>query len=339
MKCCFFALRMIRQQGEKTVAFAIMRATKISGMGSVASALKHCYRDRETPNANQLLTPQNDHAGAKSTDQAMGELREQLPDKYRKDAVLVVEYMMTASPEWFQGASNQQKLDFFNESVGWLVDKYGVENVITATVHKDETTPHLSAFVVPKTADGRLSAKEFIGNKEKLSADQTSYAKRVESLGLERGVQRSRATHQQIGKYYSALNQPEKKITITADELKSQVLDKNSFVSLVLSKTVETPPIIAQRLSDKANAVIEPLAAVAAVRAQDGRRIKQLTHTVNQQQKTIERLEKPFQGLNEKQTEQVLSAVDKVAEKIRMEPPEQLNNKLPNPGRGRSRRL
>ncbi len=39
--------------------YAIMRCKKLTGMGSVASALQHCYRERETPNANAERTPEN----------------------------------------------------------------------------------------------------------------------------------------------------------------------------------------------------------------------------------------------------------------------------------------
>ena len=38
------------------MAFAIMRAKKLNSMGTVAAALQHCYRDRETPNADQERT-------------------------------------------------------------------------------------------------------------------------------------------------------------------------------------------------------------------------------------------------------------------------------------------
>ncbi|WP_308370368.1 plasmid recombination protein, partial [Serratia marcescens] len=79
--------------------------------------------------------------------------RERLPEKRRKDAVLAVEYVMTASPEWWNTASSDQQQGFFTRSGEWLADKYGADNIVTATVHRDELTPHLSAFVVPRTAD------------------------------------------------------------------------------------------------------------------------------------------------------------------------------------------
>ncbi len=80
--------------------YAIMRCKELTGMGSVASALQHCYRERETPNANAERTAENYCSVSKSTDQAMGRVGELLPETSRNDGVLAVEYGMTASPEW-----------------------------------------------------------------------------------------------------------------------------------------------------------------------------------------------------------------------------------------------
>lgn len=190
------------------MAFAIMRCKKLVTMGNVASSLKHCYRERETPNADSARTPENDHREAKGTDEAMGKLRALLPEKRRKDAVLAVEYLMTASPEWWKTATQDQQKQFFDRSLKWLGDKYGADRIVTATVHRDETSPHLSAFVVPLTKDGRLSAKDYIGNKSQMSQDQTAYAEAVRDLGLERGIERSKATHTTIRDYYSRVASP-----------------------------------------------------------------------------------------------------------------------------------
>ena len=81
-------------------------------MGSVAASMQHCYRERNTHNADQERTPDNQHLVAKSTDEAMGKLRALLPEKRRKDAVLAVEYVMTASPEWFAQATPEQEQAF-----------------------------------------------------------------------------------------------------------------------------------------------------------------------------------------------------------------------------------
>jgi hypothetical protein len=193
------------------MAYAIMRCAKLKSMGSVASSLKHCFRERETPNADAQKTPDNEHGEAARTSEAMGKLREMLPEKRRKDAVLMVEYLMTASPEWWKTASADQQAEFFRESRAWLDAKFGAQNVVVATVHRDETSPHLSAFVVPLTRDGRLSAREFIGNKAQMSLDQTTYAQRVQHLGLERGLERSKARHTPIREFYGRVALPMQK--------------------------------------------------------------------------------------------------------------------------------
>ena len=190
------------------MAYAIMRCKKLASAGSVASALRHCYRERETPNADADRTPQNEHGAAASTDEAMGKLRAILPAKRRKDAVLAVEYMMTASPEWWGQTTAAQHAGFFKQSKDWLARKFGADRVFVATIHNDETSPHLSAFVVPLTADGRLSAKELIGGRAQLSEDQTTYAEAVRHLGLERGLEGSKARHTTIAQYYARVGMP-----------------------------------------------------------------------------------------------------------------------------------
>ncbi|UTJ60370.1 plasmid recombination protein [Klebsiella michiganensis] len=73
-------------------------------------------------------------------------------------------------------------------------------------VHRDEATPHFFAFVVLLTDDGRLSAKEFIGNRSKMRDGQSSYAKSGKKLRLERGIEGSRTTHHTVQHYYKSLS-------------------------------------------------------------------------------------------------------------------------------------
>ncbi|NMX48139.1 plasmid recombination enzyme, partial [Pseudomonas sp. WS 5407] len=196
------------------------------------ASLQHCYRERETHNADQERTPDNQHLGAKSTDEAMGKLRALLPEKRRKDAVLAVEYVMTASPEWFDKATPEQEKEFFQRSLQWLADKYGADRIVTASIHRDEATPHLSAFVVPLTQDKRLSAKEFIGSRDKMRADQSSYAGGVADLVLERGIEGSKATHQTIQQHYAAVERGVKPLAvITPKAVEPRVLRKGLFSS------------------------------------------------------------------------------------------------------------
>lgn len=251
--------------------FAIMRCKKIKTAGSVAASLQHCFRERETPNANPELSPENRHFAARSSDEAMGRLRELLPEKRRKDAVLAVEYVMTASPEWWQEASEWKQEKFFERSLEWLEAKYGKDRVIVATVHQDELTPHLSAFVVPLTADGRLSAKEFVGNRETLRTDQSTYAQAVEKLGLSRGLRGSPATHQRVKTYYAAIQAPAEHPVLRPEGLTPQVLRKG-----LLRNELETPVQVVARINKSMHEAYAP----ALAGAQEARQAKELARNM-----------------------------------------------------------
>ncbi|WP_272673728.1 MULTISPECIES: MobV family relaxase [unclassified Providencia] len=296
------------------MAFAIMRAKKLNGMGAVAASLQHCYRDRDTPNADAERTADNDHRAAQSTDEAMGKLRELLPEKRRKDAVLAVEYVMTASPEWWTQATSEQQADFFDQAHKWLADKYGADRIVTATIHRDETSPHLSAFVVPLTADGRLSAKDFIGNRSKMTADQTSFAKAVQHLGLERGIERSRATHTSIKQHYAAIEKGTKsEVTITPEALEPRAYKREGLAEkLRLSTRVESTEAVAARLTGAVNEGFAGTIANAAESAQNARRAREMQKTMVDQQKKLKTLQEPFKGLSHDQVKDVLALAMKM---------------------------
>ena len=294
----------VRQnEGVSMANYAIMRCKKLTGMGSVASALQHCYRERETPNADAERTPENYCSVSQSADEAMGKLRELLPEKRRKDAVLAVEYVMTASPEWWNEATSRQQAEFFARSEQWLENKYGKDRVVAAGVHRDEATPHLSAFVVPLTQDGRLSAKEFIGGRSKMRDDQSTYAESVKKLGLERGIEGSRATHQTVQHYYESINRGTRsQVSISPEALEPRVLRKGIF-----TKDVEDQAAVAKRLSQAVNDGFAGTVAMASQSAQNAKRARELQKTMDSQQKRLQSVTEPFKGLSREQMTQILT--------------------------------
>ncbi|SXU22565.1 Plasmid recombination enzyme [Klebsiella pneumoniae] len=292
-----------QNEGVSMANYAIMRCKKLTGMGSVASALQHCYRERETPNADADRTPENHCSVSQSADEAMGKLRELLPEKRRKDAVLAVEYVMTASPEWWNEATPRQQAEFFARSEQWLENKYGKDRVVAAVVHRDEATPHLSAFVVPLTQDGRLSAKEFIGGRSKMRDDQSTYAESVKKLGLERGIEGSRATHQTVQHYYESINRGTRsQVSISPEALEPRVLRKGIF-----TKDVEDQAAIAKRLSQAVNDGFAGTIAMASQSAQNAKRARDLQKTMDSQQKRLQSVTEPFKGLSREQMTHILT--------------------------------
>lgn len=274
------------------MAYAIMRSKKLVGMGSVAASLQHCYRERETHNADAARTPQNKHRAAHTTDEAMGKLRALLPEKRRKDAVLAVEYVLTASPDWWGQASKEHQRQFFENAQQWLTDKYGVDRVIVATEHQDETSPHLSAFVVPLTPDGRLSAKQFIGDRRQMTADQTSYARCMADLGLERGIEGSRAHHQTIKDFYAQIEQPAKHMEIDPAATEPQVLKKGFFTS-----THEGSELVAKRLTQTVQQTYAPAVEAAKMAASERRRAAEMAKTAQALAKEKKALQQELDGL------------------------------------------
>lgn len=107
--------------------------------------------------------------------------------KPRSNSVLALDTIYTASPEFFQGKTNQQNDDFFKDCLQFHENHFG--HIISAVIHYDETTPHLHIISVPLTPDNRLSARDVIGNKAKMSKTQDSFFEQVgKSYGLERGI-------------------------------------------------------------------------------------------------------------------------------------------------------
>ncbi len=83
---------------------------------------------------------------------------------------------------------------------------YG-DRVIKAVMHLDEATPHIHATLVPLDDKGKLNCRAmFGGSRHTLTELQTDYAKSVEKLGIERGLQGRRATHQEVAKFYAIID-------------------------------------------------------------------------------------------------------------------------------------
>ena len=87
----------------------------------------------------------------------------------RSDSVRLVEALVTASPEFFRGKKKAEIKAFFQKAVTFIQQHQDPKTIISAAVHMDEKTPHMHLSFVPLTEDGRLCAKEILGNKKKLT--------------------------------------------------------------------------------------------------------------------------------------------------------------------------
>ena len=74
--------------------------------------------------------------------------------KLRKDYVQAVELLASLPP-----GSGVAEDEFFAAAVAWAGGRYGVENLMSAVVHRDEAAPHLHVLVLP-LVDGKLRGGE-----------------------------------------------------------------------------------------------------------------------------------------------------------------------------------
>ena len=202
--------KRLRQGSRAPRSFAILRVGKIKTKGHLGAALGHNFRERDTPNAD--LDRKGDNLVLKGPGTGKGVMEawdDRAPEKVRKNAVHALEYFVGGSPEKIHAMSREDQDAYFRRALDWLEKRHGAENVLSAVIHRDETTPHMQALVIPLDARGKLNARELVGGKAKLSQMQTEFAQEVgQPFGFERGQERSKATHQTIKEYYGRANTP-----------------------------------------------------------------------------------------------------------------------------------
>ena len=188
-------------RGGNKVGYAVVHMMKIKS-GAVGGIQSHNNREHEPKtNPDVDMSRSEDNYDLIPCDNYKRSIKEKLSNlvegsrAIRKDAVVVCNFIVTSDNETMDALGADRQREFFQDSVKWFSNRYGADRVLNATVHMDETTPHLHIGVMPITQDGRLSAKA-IFTKTEMKAIQTEFARDVgEKYGLERGVEGSERTH------------------------------------------------------------------------------------------------------------------------------------------------
>jgi 5S rRNA maturation endonuclease (ribonuclease M5) len=206
---------------------AVFRIEKLKSWGEVGAAGAHNLRLRETRNANPNVK-NIEIVGPPPGVSVVEFAKEKLTGlTIRKNAVLAVEAIVSASPEYFRpkdparaGYYEQEKLDAWRKEVEpWL--KKNFPHALSIVLHLDESTPHYQIIDLPLDAKGKLNCREKFGSPGKMAAWQTSVAKAMAPLGIERGIEGSTADHIKIGEFYQGANTPNKKLIAGIPEVKT----------------------------------------------------------------------------------------------------------------------
>ena len=191
---------------------------------------------------------------------------------------------------------------YFTDALAWLKERHGAENLIYAGIHRDETTPHLYAYVVPLDPQGKLNCRHFLGGAKALSQMQTDFAERVgQRHGLQRGIEGSKARHTTVRQYYAALQQETPApLALSGQATTPRVLKKGILTSLH-----ESPEQVAERLTAASQAHYAPALARAKRTDLAERRAKELAATAQAKETELQVLRPLAEGLPPEELEVV----------------------------------
>ena len=178
--------------------------------------------------------------------------------KITNDQVRVVRIVMSGTHEDMMAIYKNGKLgEWCQDSIRYLYDTFGWENVVSAHLHMDEKTPHIHASVVPiVTGERRKAKKEQANGKRKyrkkanavrLCADdlfnrQTlisyhdGYAEVMAKYGLQRGVRGSEARHTTTTQYYRELKKMNDALELESKRLQEEKAEAEQELKQVKSE-------------------------------------------------------------------------------------------------------
>lgn len=246
--------------------------------------------------------------------------------RIKKDSVLISSMLVSASPEFFKGMPPELVREYFAMCYRFFRDRYGEENIVSAVVHTDETTPLMHLNIVPIYQGHRLCCKHLF-EREPLRKLQTDIYEQVGKYwGLERGKQGSQAEHLDVMDY--KIKMAEKKaaeITTayseTSSELTKLKAEKRNTQTEVESLTTQRETL-SQEISDMTEVKIsadEPIPlfwkdkVITSLRVENA----QLKQQLAEKDKTIDRQNKDIDLLYKESRE--AKATAKVCEKSHSE--------------------
>jgi hypothetical protein len=212
-----------------TTAFGVCRIKRLKGPSGIAVAAAHNLREIDTPNAdNHAPTLGGGVIVLEGPDTAAGvvDAERQLHTQHsiknlRSDAVRGVEFVLSASPKWFDTATNEQKHAWAKSALEFAREQFPVKgSIISAVLHDDESSLHLQVIGLPlsekvRKKGGRppkdpekrrrwekrqssnaevsvsLSARTLFNGRERFRQLQDDYAEAVKPFGIARGRPKS----------------------------------------------------------------------------------------------------------------------------------------------------
>jgi Plasmid recombination enzyme. len=226
------------------MGYVVLHLEKAKGTDSAMSS--HIERTVKPKNADETKTHLNKELiefpeAVKNRTQAIQYRLDnaKLKRKIANNQVRAIRILLSGSPEDMKRIEESGRMDeWCKDNLDWLKNTFGKENLVSAVLHLDETTPHIHATVIPivtgQSRKAKLKEKEqeqkIKGKKKykpkdpntarlcvddvmtrvKLKEYQNTYAEKMQVYGLERGIDGSEARHITQPQYYRELYQKNK---------------------------------------------------------------------------------------------------------------------------------
>jgi hypothetical protein len=255
----------------------------------------------------------------------------------RKDAVKNVELIFTSDKDFFDKLSHEDERKFFEKSLEFAQEYFGEKNIFSAIIHKDETTPHMHINLVPITKEGKLSAKEVVGNRKDLEQMQDKYFQKISKSfpELERGKKKeiTNKIHKSLDEFkketaenYNYKLEEKKEIQQIYQNAKGNILNSKVSIEKEDLKKIATKAIEVTKIDlvlDKYKQENKELKKENLKLTNNNRFLAPYVNKSNELRQENSMLEKEIENLKTK----IISLVDKYEKEINKQK-EKLNNFL-----------
>ena len=307
--------------------YAILRTKRLSGISSAcAHNLRTKYAknvDKTKSHLNEILIDNLKLSQRAELGSQVGTYDELLLDYYkninaetRKNSVLALEFMVTASPKFFKNAPKDKIDKWKNDQLAFMKKEFG-DQVQFAVLHLDEKTPHMHFFVsVEETKVKKYKNRYGSGEKvsTSLNADrynpiylqklQDRYANAHKKYGLKRGLRNSKAIHQELKDFQHQVK---------------EFLDKKDYTQVIDNLLEKVPVFMGTCRIETVKKVLAPVLNTLMKQSKAARiTLKELPEKVQFINSLIEENEELNEELKNRKQYYIEAINEKVADKKRI---------------------
>lgn len=240
----------------------ILRTAKVKTRAQITASAEHNFRLRYQHNIDKTRSHLNmvlvndlgaDLTKAQDLQEKLTEYYKKIGVKERKDSVLMMEFVVSASPDFFKGKKLGEVKEWADKQTNFFRKKFG-DQLQMGVLHLDEKTPHIHFMIstelksikqyknrygVKEVENWSLNARRY--DRQFLVDLHTEHAKHNIELGLKRGVRGSMREHKSLKEFYSVVNRAlntdySKKIEDTITGLETNFLSSKVSIEEIREK-------------------------------------------------------------------------------------------------------